>query len=292
MAAPPALLTLAALLGLLVGGVAVPAVGRADPVDVEVSVTTTREVTRIRTTTVSAGRLTVSTVRSVLVVQPPAIGLAGVPTQGNGNGNGEGKAEKAEEKEEKKAAKQAKKEAKRQAKNGVDEDLGTESDDDESVESEASDDPSAADPATSSDERGSTSEEFGSTPSPDVTPDPAPTDGPASSATSAAPSSPAAAGDRRGHREDADEGGAATPSGPARPDAEDSDVEETPALPPFPGFSSRHDQLGLVVLLSLVVAVGLGTAGFRTVLACRPVVEVGAHSQAASRARRAVRRRA
>ncbi|TQS41489.1 hypothetical protein [Cryptosporangium phraense] len=64
-----------------------------------------------------------------------------------------------------------------------------------------------------------------------------------------------------------------------------------PVLPPFPGFRSAHDQLGLIVLLSAIVLAGLGAMAFRTVLAHRPVVEVGAHSQAARKARVLRRRR-
>ncbi|MFI5959612.1 hypothetical protein [Cryptosporangium sp. NPDC051539] len=58
-----------------------------------------------------------------------------------------------------------------------------------------------------------------------------------------------------------------------------------PVLPPFPGFRSAHDQLGLIALLGLIVLAGLGTMAFRAVLAFRPPVEVGAHSQAARKAR-------
>ncbi|MFG1927550.1 hypothetical protein [Cryptosporangium sp. NPDC048952] len=86
-------------------------------------------------------------------------------------------------------------------------------------------------------------------------------------------------------------GGHAAPA-PHRADPKagpEADVE--PVLPPFPGFSSTHDQLGLVFLLGAVVLTGLGTVLFRTVLAFRPVVEVGAHSQAARKARKARRRR-
>lgn len=57
-----------------------------------------------------------------------------------------------------------------------------------------------------------------------------------------------------------------------------------PVLPPFPGFSSTHDQLGLVLLLSAAVFAGLVAALVRTVLAYRPLVLVGAHSQAARKA--------
>jgi hypothetical protein len=59
-----------------------------------------------------------------------------------------------------------------------------------------------------------------------------------------------------------------------------------PVLPPFPGFSNTRDQLGLVILLSAAMLAGLGAALTRTVLAYRPLVLVGAHSQAARKARR------
>ena len=61
-------------------------------------------------------------------------------------------------------------------------------------------------------------------------------------------------------------------------------LRPAPVLPPFPGFSSTHDQLGLVILLSAAVFAGLVAALVRTVLAYRPLVLVGAHSQAARKA--------
>ena len=63
-------------------------------------------------------------------------------------------------------------------------------------------------------------------------------------------------------------------------------VVAAPMMPPFPGFSSKRDQIGLVILLSAAVLAGLGAALARTVLAYRPLVLVGAHSQAAGKARR------
>jgi plastocyanin len=64
-----------------------------------------------------------------------------------------------------------------------------------------------------------------------------------------------------------------------------SRVVADPVLPPFPGFSSRRDQLGLVLLLGATVLAGLCAALARTVLAYRPSVVVGAHSQAARKDR-------
>ncbi|GAA3393951.1 hypothetical protein [Cryptosporangium minutisporangium] len=89
--------------------------------------------------------------------------------------------------------------------------------------------------------------------------------------------------------EDSDGAGVPGDDRPDSSDAKAADTEVSPVLPPFPGFSSTHDQLGLMVLLSAVVLVGLGAAAFRTVLAYRPVVEVGAHSQAARQAARKAR---
>ena len=63
-----------------------------------------------------------------------------------------------------------------------------------------------------------------------------------------------------------------------------ANARPAPVLPPFPGFSSTHDQLGLVLLLSAAVFAGLVAALVRTVLAYRPLVLVGAHSQAARKA--------
>ncbi|SHN46863.1 hypothetical protein [Cryptosporangium aurantiacum] len=115
---------------------------------------------------------------------------------------------------------------------------------------------------------------------------------PSSSASVHPSSSPSPTGpsEDRG-RDDADD--AVTPEGerPGSPDLDPADAEVSPVLPPFPGFSSTHDQLGLVVLLTAVVIAGLGAAAFRTVLAYRPVVEVGAHSQAARKARTLRRKR-
>jgi hypothetical protein len=115
------------------------------------------------------------------------------------------------------------------------------------------------------------------------------------SATAAAPGS---SGDGDGSGPSGSEGNGGSRNGDdagdggrAAPDAKRADAEVEPVLPPFPGFSSTHDQLGLIFLLGAVVLAGLGAALFRTVLAFRPVVEVGAHSQAASRARKVRRRR-
>ena len=83
----------------------------------------------------------------------------------------------------------------------------------------------------------------------------------------------------------------ATPHRELRSGARHTDAEASPVLPPFPGFSSAHDQLGLVFLLGAVVLAGVGAALFRTALAYRPAVEVGAHSQAARKARKVRRRR-
>jgi hypothetical protein len=68
-------------------------------------------------------------------------------------------------------------------------------------------------------------------------------------------------------------------------------IRPSPVLPPFPGFATTRDQLGLVILLSAAVVAGLVAALIRTLLAYRPLVLVGAHSQAARKARRQRRTR-
>lgn len=109
---------------------------------------------------------------------------------------------------------------------------------------------------------------------------------PGSSGSTGRPDEPGSEGADGGQ---SDEG--AADGGRAAPAARSVDAEVEPVLPPFPGFSSTHDQLGLVFLLGAVVLAGLGAALFRTVLAYRPIVEVGAHSQAARKARKVRRRR-